>query len=169
MVGRSGAVGRVLLWGLVVGCGNGTLPGHYFDITVTGTDNDCTEDPPGESERYEYRVELAGNDVSIAIGEAVFATGTVEGCEVSYSSLVWSDYRDDQEIRWQISGEARVDVSGGDGCVNGGQDWEGTETIVVVDSAHPDVSAGCTYTMDVTGTWLKDEGVEETTTPGTTP
>lgn len=167
MGGRSNVLGSLIFGGLAA-CGPGTLPGHYFDVTVSGAQNSCTADPADYNEGYEYRLELAGNDLALAIGDAVFATGTVEGCALSYTSLVWSDYRDDKQIRWQIAGEARVDVSGGDGCVNGGTDWEGTETFVVVDSEHPDVAAGCTYVLDVTGQWLKDEKIDEAPA-GTTP
>jgi hypothetical protein len=136
----------------VVGCGGKDLPGHYWDVVVTGQDNQCTGNAPDYTEQYEYRVVIAGNDIEVAIGPDVFALGTIEACSVQYSSLAWSDYRDDKEIQWEILGEGRINLGNGAGCV-ADTDWEGTETFLVTNSAHPDVSSGCTYTLSVTGTY----------------
>ncbi len=163
-------VGLCALSLLAGGCGSGELPGHYFDVSLSGAENRCTGDGTGYTETYEYRLELAGNDLVLAIGDAVFATGSLQGCTATYSSLVWSDYREDadgkdREITWQIDGSARVDVSGGSGCVEGATDWSGTETFTVLNSEHPDVSAGCTYTLDVSGAWVRDVGEDAAATP----
>lgn len=138
---------------ILIGCGGKDLPGHYWNVTVDGSDNQCTGNAADYHNEYEYRLVIDSNDVQVAIGEDVFATGTIEGCTVSYASLAWSDYRDDLEIQWEILGVARINVGGGAGCVTG-SDWEGTETFLITESAHPDVQPGCTYTLTATGTYV---------------
>jgi hypothetical protein len=107
------------------------------------------------ADNLEYRVSLDINDATLSIGPDVFGTGTLDACGLTYSSLVWTSYRDNQEITWQILGDARIDFDGGDGCADAGTDWVGTETFVVLTSNADDVSAGCTYTVDVTGSFSR--------------
>ncbi|MEQ1502682.1 MAG: hypothetical protein ABMB14_10650 [Myxococcota bacterium] len=140
---------------LACACRTDELPGHYWDVTTDGVENLCTGGGADYHEEFEYRGVFEGNDLTLAIGEDIFATGTIEGCSVSYDSLAWSDYREGKEIKWQIAGTARVNVGGAGGCVEG-TDWEGTETFIVTESAHPDVSPGCTYTLNVSGTYLRE-------------
>ena len=139
----------------LVGCGGGELPGQYFDVTANGEENLCTGSGTGYTDKFEYRVVIEGNDLQLAIGEDIFATGTIEGCLLSYTSLVWSDYRDDKEIQWQIVGSARANLGGGAGCVDG-TDWEGSEQFVIVTSEHDEVQPGCTYTLGMTGKFLRE-------------
>lgn len=136
------------------GCGEEELAGDYWNVELSGAENSCTGGGADYSESYEYRVLFEGNDITLAIGPDIWATGTAEGCTLSYNSLVWSDFREDYEIEWEILGTSQVNVGGGGGCVDG-SDWAGTETFVVTTSAHPDVQPGCTYTLDVTGTFVK--------------
>jgi hypothetical protein len=142
-----------------LGCGEEELPGQYWDIGVQATENECTANGIGYNEQFEYRVLIDGNDATIAVGEDVFAFGTLDGCNLSYTSIVWTSYPDQYEVKWQISGEAQVNVGGAGGCVEGGSDWVGTERINFNASAHPAIQPGCLYTMDVTGTWVRN--VEE--------
>ena len=135
-----------------IGCSGKELPGHYWDVVIEGTDNQCTGNAADYRGEYEYRLLIEGNDIQLAIGPDVFAQGRIEACSVEYSSLAWSDYRDGNEIQWEILGEGRINLGAGAGCVNG-TDWEGVETFVVTYSAHPDVSSGCTYATTVTGTY----------------
>lgn len=135
-------------------CGSEDLPGEYWKVDVTGAENTCTGNGADYSESYEYRVIFEGNDITLAIGPDIWATGIAEGCTLNYTSLVWSDFREDYEIEWEILGTSLVNVGGGGGCVADG-DWQGTETFVVDTSEHPDVQPGCTYSLDVTGTFLK--------------
>ncbi len=143
---------------LLAGCGDGELPGHYFDVRLEGTENGCTgDDPGGYGEEFEYRLALDVNDATLSIGEDVFATGTLEGCQLTYTSLVWTSYRNNSAVTWQISGTARIDLGGGEGCVTGTGDWDGTETFVVLESAEGSgVAAGCTYDLRVAGTWSRE-------------
>lgn len=142
---------------LAAGCNGGDLPGYYFDVRLDGTDDACTGDPADYAESFEYRVELDSNDATLAIGDDVFATGTLEGCLLTYTSLVWTSSRDSAEITWQIFGSARIDLGGGDGCVEqSGSDWDGTEQFVVLSSNAEDVSAGCTYDLALEGTFSRE-------------
>jgi hypothetical protein len=144
---------------LAIGCGQGDLPGNYFDVALTGSENLCTGGGADYAEKLTYRVEWAGNDVTLAVDDDVWATGISEGCRVDYTSVAWASYRDNYEIQWQINGTARVDAEGGTGCVeDGASDWSGTETFIVTSSEHPDVSAGCTYTLAVDGKFVEKVG-----------
>lgn len=145
-----------LLVAAAVGCGQEDLPGNYFDVTLQGSENLCTGGGADHQEKLTYRVEWAGNDITLAIDDDVWATGTAEGCRLDYTSVAWASYRDDHEIQWQITGTARVDAEGGSGCVEGGaSDWSGTETFIVTNSEHPDVAPGCTYTLEVEGAFVE--------------
>ena len=148
----SAAIAATVLAAVGSGCGGGKLPGHYWDVKVSGTANECTGNAADYTNEYRFRAIIDGNDLQLAIKDDIFATGTIEACSVVYSSLAWSDYRDGNEIQWEILGEARVNIGPEGGCVNG-SDWEGTETFLVTNSAHPDVSPGCTYTLSVDGTY----------------
>jgi hypothetical protein len=138
-------------------CGGAELPGHYFDVRLEGAENGCTDEAPGSyGEEFEYRLELDVNDATLAIGDDIFATGSLEGCQLNYTSLVWTSYRDNKEITWQIVGQARIDLGGGEGCVVGTSDWDGIEQFVVLSSNADDVSAGCTYDLTAGGTWSRE-------------
>ena len=144
----------------LAGCGGGELPGQYFDLKANGTENLCTGGGTSYSETLEYRVIVDGNDLQLAIEEDIFATGTIEGCSLSYASIVWSDYRDDKEIKWQILGSADANLGGASGCVTDG-DWQGEETFIIVTSEHDEVQPGCTYSLGLTGKFLREVGGEE--------
>ncbi len=149
---------------LMTGCGSEELPGEYFDLVVTTTQNECTGNGLSYSDGFEYRVQLDGNDATIAIGEEeseeddVFAVGTLDGCNLSYTSLVWSTYLDEgdlqKEVTWQIEGAAAVNMGGGRGCVDQ-VDWEGTENYQILSSEHSAIAPGCLYELSVTGSWLR--------------
>ena len=145
---------RFVLAGALTACGGEDLPGEYWKVQLSGAENACTGNGADYSAEYEYRVVFDGNDITLAIGDDIWATGIAEGCTLNYSSLVWSDERDGYEIEWEILGNSVVNVGGNGGCTSE-SDWEGTETFVVDTSEHPDVQPGCTYTLDVTGQFLK--------------
>jgi hypothetical protein len=147
---------------LLAGCGGGELAGQYFDVTAKGAENLCTGSGTDYTEQLIYRLVVEGNSLQVAVEDDVFATGTIEGCSLSYSSIVWSDYRDEKEIKWQIIGSARANLGGGAGCVPDG-DWEGDEQFVVITSEHDEVQPGCTYDLTMTGKFNRevDPGAEE--------
>lgn len=143
---------------VTLGCNDGELPGNYWNISVSGAENLCTGSGTGYSENYDYRIELELSDATLFIAEDQWATGILDGCEISYESIEWSDLRDGYEIRWRLNGLADINIGGpGAGCVEQeGYDWVGTETFTVLSSAHPNVQSGCTYTLDVVGQWDRE-------------
>ncbi len=140
---------------LAAACGGGDLPGNYYTIDIEGTENSCTDDGADYRGTYEYRLEVDVQDVKLSIGEDLWATGSADGCLITYQSIVWEEPIDDYVVKWQIQGQARVNTGGGSGCVEDG-DWAGTESFVILASDHPDIAAGCSYDTDVTGSWLQE-------------
>ena len=141
--------------GCVAACSAEDLPGNYYNVDVNGTENSCTGDGSNYTGSYEYRLEVDVQDIQLSIGEDLWATGSADGCLLTYESLVWEEPIDDYLVKWQIQGSARVNTGGGSGCVEDG-DWEGTESFVILVSEHPDIAAGCTYDLDVTGAWFQE-------------
>lgn len=136
------------------GCAGEELPGSYFDIDRRGAQNRCTGNGTNFAERQDYRVEYRGNEVTLAVADDVWATGFADGCTITYDTIIWTSIRDGFRIDWQLSGTASVDPDGGTTC-NPEVDWLGTETFLITNSEHPDVSPGCTYTLDVSGTFTQ--------------
>lgn len=134
---------------MLAACSDANLPGHRFDVTLTGVDDGCTGSTGG-SEDYTYRVEVEGAAVTLSIGEDLLATGTLSGCNVRYDSPSWTESRSGGEVRWSLSGEAVIAL--GDGC-KAESGWVGTETITVLESTDPDVQGGCRYSYAVDGTY----------------
>jgi len=133
-----------------VGCVSEELPGSYFNVDRVGAENGCTGNGTNFSERMAYRIEYHSNEVVLAVGEDVWATGISDGCTVTYDSIVWTSNRNGHTIDWQVSGEAQVDPDGGNTC-SSELDWKGTETYFITNSEHPDVNPGCEYVLDVRG------------------
>lgn len=159
-VRRTGAVRWLAVAGaasLLVACAaEDELPGDYFEIKAIGEENDCTDGAANLDEKFEYRVVLDGNTAELAIGPDVFATGRLEGCLLSYESVVWEEKRDGGEISWQIIGSATVNID--DSCPPPveGEDWVGFEDFEIV-SADDSVglSPGCTYRTALKGRYVK--------------
>ncbi|MCO4745097.1 MAG: hypothetical protein KC912_09930 [Proteobacteria bacterium] len=143
------------------GCGE-ALEGFAWDVTVSGGEpgfdscNIGSEVPYDETFTYALNFSGADVDLGLLIDNEIlgFADGTLSGCDVSYSSVIWQDARDAGEVRWQLEGEASV-RQGGDSCnMDDGLDWDGFEEITVVESTVPDIPPGCTYRMDATGVFV---------------
>jgi len=135
---------------LTVACVEEELPGSYFDVERVGAQNGCTGNGTNFREKHDYRMELRGNEVTLAVGPDVWASGLADGCTVTYDSIIWTTQRDGFAIDWRVTGEAMVDPEGGPTC-DEEFDWRGTETYFITNSEHPDVSPGCEYVVDVTG------------------
>ncbi len=138
----------------IAGCAAEELPGSYFDVDRTGADNGCTGDGTNFREQHDYRLERRGNEITLAVGDDVWATGLADGCTVTYKSVVWTSQREGFAIDWEVRGEAQVDPDGGTVC-DSELDWRGTETYFITNSEHPDVSPGCEYLVQVDGTHIK--------------
>jgi hypothetical protein len=150
--------GLLLAVGALGGCG-GDLPGFYWDLTQATQEDLCHDTPAPllDKEGFEYRVLYDVQDITVAIGEDEFATGTAQGCLIQYSTVIWPEDRNDFQIAWQMDGAAAVSRGGGDGCtISDGVDWDGTEVFTIVTSEDPSLAPGCTYTVHLTGTYTKE-------------
>jgi hypothetical protein len=140
---------------LSAGCGGDPLTGFIWDVEVIAATDTCN-DPPVDYDgprRFDYRLDYAGAQVTLALGEESFASGTIAGCEVGYHSVVWPASKDGYDLKWQLTGDATFRV-GGDTCnLPNGVDWSGTETFEIVSSDHPQIEVGCTYTLTLEGTY----------------
>jgi hypothetical protein len=132
------------------------LPGSFWDVSVVGAEDTCHEPPQdyaGEQD-FEYRVEFEGSNVTLSIGEDAFATGGISGCDINYRSVVWTDQPNGLDVRWQLVGDGTF-RPGGDACnLDEGLDWLGTETFEIIGSEDPDVEVGCTYSLQMQGTFV---------------
>jgi hypothetical protein len=150
---------RLALFGclLLGGCGNANLKGHYWNLSLDGSEDDCTGAAANYKEKLEYRVMIEGNEVALAVEQDEFATGNVNGCSISYESVIWEEVRGDFEIRWKIYGSAVINVGGGQSCQPlNGTDWDGTEVFEVISSDDPEISPGCEYSMSLSGKYIEE-------------
>lgn len=131
-------------------------PGFAWEVDLaTARNGDTCHDPAVLFEdRLTYVLRFDGAAARVAVDGDDFATGSIAGCSLDYRSVIWSERRDDAVIRWQIEGEALFRF-GASACeIEGGADWLGTETFTIIGSEHPDIEAGCSYTLDISGTYL---------------
>jgi hypothetical protein len=142
---------------MLAACGGGALPGHYFEITASGSDNGCTSEAPSDyTETFTYRLDVvAANDVTVYIDDVVLATGGLDGCEISYRSPLFTDVRGEDTIRWALIGKATISLGDNASC-GAGEGWIGTERIEISSSTADDVAPGCSYKLDVEGTYLEE-------------
>jgi len=141
---------------VLIGCSSDDLSGHYWNINVSGIADACTGAPADHTEKLEYRVKIDGQDVELAVGPDVFASGTMNGCDMFYDSVVWAEQRGDAEIRWQIHGSATVNTGGSSCNPANGTDWDGTETFEIISSEDPSFAPGCEYTLALSGKYVEE-------------
>lgn len=140
----------------LAGCASKDLPGDYFDLTVESTTDECNDPKVVDKETFTYRLVVDGSAVTIFMDDALLATGSLQGCDLTYQSPIWTDNRDDgnggtsEAIGWSIHGDATVGLS--DLC-DAGDGWVGEERIDILNSTDPDVPAGCSYFFDAVGTY----------------
>jgi hypothetical protein len=163
LVARSPCLPALLL--LLSGCDNSVVPDDalWYLVTVTGIGPDTCN--PGNTEGYiqefQYAVSFNASDADIYVDSQPFAAGVLNGCNLTYQTVVIGEEIDVGEVKWQLAGQAKIDP-GDNSCVDGDGDWEGTETFEIVDA---DVEAedgvmeiGCTYPMSTLGTYVPTEG-----------
>jgi hypothetical protein len=115
---------------------------------------DCVDAARNYNQNFTYQLVFTEADVTIDIEGEGFATGTRSGCLLNYQSAVWLEEESSGDVRWQITGQATYEGVT-DGCdLPDDIDWEGTETIEIVESEDEDVPAGCTYDMETEGTFI---------------
>lgn len=132
------------------GCAGGDLPGHRFDVAVEVSEDGCAQDTVGDKESFTYRVVVEGASAQVFVGEDLLGTGVLSGCDITYTSPLWSDVRPRGDIRWRLSGDAVIAL--GDGCA-AEDGWTGIETAEILESADADVQGGCVVRWDVTGSY----------------
>jgi len=149
-----------MLLALAVGCAKDDAepPDGQWEVQVTGIETNCTEASEGYQETYQYLLYYDGSATELRIEgpdgkPESFATGVRSGCRVSYESAVWLEDRPNGLLRWQLEGSADYQGTAGGCDIDEGYDWVGTETITVLDSEDEAVPVGCTYEMEVTGTY----------------
>jgi hypothetical protein len=117
-------------------------------------DTNCVDAGQAVADTYTYGLVFESADVSIFIDGETFATGTRTGCQLNYQSAVWlEDDRDGGLLRWQITGSATYETGAGSCGLGDDIQWEGTETIEIIESEDEDVPAGCTYELLTEGTF----------------
>ena len=153
-MGRFGKAIAVLglIGASLTGCGEKAEPGFQWDVTALVTGNYCFEADEGWQKEYTYKLSYEGAAVSLSIGNDQFATGTIQGCQIVYHSVVWMEERDGFEIRWKLDGEAYYRQEGGcETFLDDNIDWLGTETFTIENSNHPEYPVGCTMELEVQG------------------
>lgn len=126
-------------------------PDGVWTITVTGIDNECTDEAPDYTSTFEYQLFYSASDIAISIDNEDFAVGSIVGCDIRYQSGIWLEESDGGNFQWQISGEAQFENAAGGCDLPDGIDWVGTEELTVVSSENEEIEVGCDYTLDVVG------------------
>ncbi len=169
---------KMLAMVLAVGCGKGDNgPDGVWKVTVSNDPNLCedvgdygaqpanlTEDdycgtnctgakPDFEGGPFKYEVFIDGALLNIRIDGEQFASGTIDGCKMSYDTPVLLESRKSGNIQWSI--KSKDTWFQGDqpcsGLSKSQYDWLGYETITVDSSEDEDFVAGCTYSVAVVG------------------
>jgi hypothetical protein len=119
---------------------------------VEGKTDGCHDDDSHTyAEDFTYALSFDASSATIYIGEDVFASGSISGCDLTYQTVViGQDTEDDGNVKWQLFGTAAVDPVDGD-CAEGDADWLGTEYFEIVSSEDDTLEPGCQYNMETTG------------------
>jgi hypothetical protein len=131
-------------------------PGFLWSVEVVGASDTC-HDPPvsynGQKD-FDYVLHYVGADVTIDLDGETMARGQISGCDIFYQTVVWGEEDDDGfEVRWQITGDALFRAGGTSCNLDEGVDWLGTEVFTIVSSEDPGLEVGCTYQLNMQGTY----------------
>lgn len=142
-----------------VACNDEPLPDGSWDVTVVGDTTNCTTDTSGYQDSFRYDLYYSGYIVDLYVDDIYFATGGVTGCSLQYQSSTWLEERGDGSwLRWSLEGEAVIQGKAGGCDIDNDLDWAGTELITVEESSDEDDGlTGCTYLLNVTGTYVEPE------------
>ena len=132
-------------------------PDDVWSVNVTGLETTCVESEEGYQSSHNYELYYTGSEFNLDVDGEWFATGQVRGCTFEYESVVYLDEAADGLFRWQITGtaQARNRAGGCNDTIPEGFDWSGTETLTVVSSDADSIEEGCTYEMQVEGTYFE--------------
>ena len=131
-------------------CEESNIPSEAQQFTVTVT----SADEGDYTESFDYYLALEGRAITLYIGEAAFARGTASGCDVTYQSVVFGQERAAGNIKWQLVGQASVETASGDPCVEGEDDWAGTEYAEIIASEDEAIEVGTIYDMNTAGSFV---------------
>lgn len=136
----------------MLACEGSNIPSEsqQFSVTVTSAE----ESDGNYTETFDYYVALEGSSITLFIGEAAFARGTWAGCDITYQSVVFGQARDAGDVKWQLVGQASVENASGDPCVDGDDDWAGTEYAEIVASEDESIEVGTIYEMNTAGSFV---------------
>lgn len=147
---------RWAVFGVVaMGCSSPDLSGHVWNLRLRTTQDECSDPPASFDEAIEFVVDFQGGSaISVGTDGALFATGEIAGCALTYRTGTWEEERDGGIVRWEMEGEALYRL-GGTGCeIEDGVDWQGSETFTVLGSEDPNIPVGCQSILDVSGTYV---------------
>jgi hypothetical protein len=143
---------------VLVGCAaDPAVPDLIYEVTVESTVDDgalatdCVTEGAVYSGTFSYGVFTDAERIELTVDDEVFALGSRSGCSLSYTSAIWLDERPGGEVRWLLRGEADYEGTAGGCSLPDGVDWQGTETIEVVDSEDESIAIGCTYQLTTSG------------------
>ena len=150
---------------LLPACSNSKVPADalLFNVAVTGIGPDSCHpgDTTGYVENFQYAVAFTGSDADVYVDGEPFAAGVINGCNLTYQTVVIGENVDAGTIKWQLTGVALLDP-GNDTCVPGEGDWAGTETFIVVDAEVDETvdttTTGCSYPMSTAGSFVASGG-----------
>lgn len=140
---------------MIVACETSKIPpdSSHFRVTVA-----ALEGEGDYSESFDYYLNFDASSGEIFIGEDAFARGTVSGCDVVYQSVVVGQDTAGGSVKWQLNGQASIESAEGDPCVDGEDDWAGTEYFEIVASDDETIEVGTTYELQTHGSY---EGITE--------
>jgi hypothetical protein len=145
---------RVLTLLMLVACETSKIPSQslHFSVTASALDGEGTY-----SETFDYYLAFdAGSSAGeIYIGEDAFARGTVSACDIVYQSVVVGQDTAGGSVKWQLFGQAATESAEGDPCVDGDDDWAGTEYFEIVASEDPAIEVGTTYELQTHGQYVE--------------
>ncbi len=130
------------------------------DYTGLSTDDLCGTDCEGEvpqiEETVRYELFFDGDNAEIKLDGQTFASGVLEGCQLSYESPVWLEDRKSGDLQWSVVGhetevQAKVDCG-----LPKDVDWIGYEEIRILESEDPAQEAGCGYRVAAVGEYVGD-------------
>lgn len=133
---------------LMLACETSKIPAEsqHFTVTASALDGQGTY-----AEEFEYYLSFDASSATIFIGEDAFARGTVTGCDLTYQSVVVGQDTNGGEVKWQLFGQAGIETAEGDPCVDGDDDWTGTEWFEIVASEDETIEVGTEYFLDTHG------------------
>ncbi len=133
---------------LLLACETSKIPAEsqHFTVEVSAREGEGTY-----AESFDYYLSFDASSAIIYIGEDAFARGTVTGCDLTYQSVVVGQDTDGGDVKWQLFGQASIESAEGDPCVDGDDDWAGTEWFEIVGSEDEAIAVGQQYFLDTHG------------------